>query len=331
MLKFMKKVLFLRKKIEGQNSMEELANSLKSAIPELTVVELPYSSTSFLGMVKNSLWARRHQGQINHIFSITEGYLSLFISGKRIITVHDLYFKHFSLINRMAIYILWIFLPSFFTSKFICISSTTKQHLLKYIPWAKRKTEIIYNPINNDFYKTYKKICNDIPIILHIGTAYHKNLINVIEAIKALNCKLIIVGKLFSDQKNLLENYKINYVNKVDISKEELINFYRISDIISFPSSQEGFGMIVAEANAIGKPVIAGDIPVLHEVANNAAYFVNPNETDEIRIAISNLLENQDLRESYIQKGFENSKRFNLKDISKDYEAIYKEFTTLKP
>ena len=316
-------VLFLRKKIEGQNSMEELANSLKSAMPEIEILELPYYSTSLIGMFKNGLYARKHQGSVNHIFSITEGYLSLFLSGKKIITVHDLYFRHFSIINRIAIRLLWILFPSFFTNEYTCISSNTLNRLLKILPWIKKKCKLIYNPINDVFFQSYECKNNTIPIVLHIGTALHKNLLKVIKSLSGIKCKLVIIGRLFPDQQECLKKYSIDYENEYDISTKNLLDFYRRADIISFPSSQEGFGMIVVEANAVGKPVIAGDIPVLHEIGGDAALYVNPNDISSIRTGFINIMENHDIRTHCIQQGYINANRFRLKNVAAQYRNLY--------
>lgn len=318
----MRKVLFLRKKIEGQNSMEELAHSLKSVISELTVIELPYPSTSIIGMMKNGLWARKHQGQINHIFSITEGYLSLFLSGKKIITVHDLYFQKISFLGRIAIRLFWLYLPSFFTNRYTCISKETYKKLISIIPWIKKKVAIIYNPVSEEFFQSYISPQNPVPVILHIGTAEHKNLDKVIKAIINIKCKLIIVGKLSNDQKTMLLKNNIDFYNVYDVSRKELIKLYQKSNIVSFPSSQEGFGMIVVEANAMKKPVIAGDIPVLHEIGRDAALFVDGTNANSIKKAFFYLLKVNN-QTSLIDAGVVNAKRFKLKNIAEEYQKLY--------
>lgn len=321
-------VLFLRKKIEGQNSMEELAHTLKENIQGLDIIELPFHSTSFLGMIKNGLFARKHQGEINHIFSITEGYLSLFLTKKRIITVHDLYFHQFSLLGRVASYILWIFVPSFITQAYTCISNKTYVQLIKLLPWLKKKTCVIYNPINPLYFTKPTKDNNSIPIILHIGTAKHKNLDKVIKALKDIDCKLVIVGKLFESQIDLLKRNNINYTNCYDISTYELCSLYQKADIITFPSQQEGFGMIVAESNASGIPIIAGDIPVLREIGQDAAYYVNPYSIDDIRNAVLNILHDSALKDRLIAEGHKNAQRFNIKNIARHYLSLYNRIST---
>jgi glycosyltransferase involved in cell wall biosynthesis len=52
------------------------------------------------------------------------------------------------------------------------------------------------------------------------------------------------------------------------------------------PSFAEGFGLPVAEALAIGTPVIASDIPVFHEVGQGLATLIDPLDGPEWEAAI---------------------------------------------
>ncbi len=48
------------------------------------------------------------------------------------------------------------------------------------------------------------------------------------------------------------------------------------SNAVLMPSFAEGYGLSVVEALSLGKPVIASDIPVFREVAQNCATFLSP-------------------------------------------------------
>jgi glycosyltransferase involved in cell wall biosynthesis len=41
---------------------------------------------------------------------------------------------------------------------------------------------------------------------------------------------------------------------------------YRALDLVAFPTSSEGFGRVVIEAGAVGRPVVATNLPVLREL-----------------------------------------------------------------
>ena len=46
------------------------------------------------------------------------------------------------------------------------------------------------------------------------------------------------------------------------------------------PSFYEGFGIPALEAFSLGKDVIVSDIPVMHEIFENEANYINPNQYD---------------------------------------------------
>ncbi len=304
--------------------MEELAHNLNKNIPNSQIVELPYYSTTFKGIVKNAIFAWKNQGDVNHIFSITDGYLALFVK-KPIITIHDLKsFSALSYFGRIIAKLLFILLPSIKCRTYTAISSQTKKEFINIAPWRKKNIHLIYNPVNPIFFNTTDKIgITTPPTILHVGTALHKNLSNVIRAIDGLGYKLVIVGKLFEEQKLLLSTSNIDYENCYDITIDKLSKLYHDSDVISFPSSYEGFGMPVIEANASGVPIIAGDIPILHEIGNNAAYFVNPNDIKELRNGFIAIFKDSALRSHLITKGRDNVKRFSMSAISSEYVKLH--------
>jgi glycosyltransferase involved in cell wall biosynthesis len=52
-------------------------------------------------------------------------------------------------------------------------------------------------------------------------------------------------------------------------TQAEVINAYRSCDAFIFPSLSEGFGLVVVEAMACGKPVVVSNLPSLEEIARN--------------------------------------------------------------
>jgi glycosyltransferase involved in cell wall biosynthesis len=58
------------------------------------------------------------------------------------------------------------------------------------------------------------------------------------------------------------------------------------SAAVVFPSRFEGFGLPAAEAREWGRPVIAADIPSLHEVLGPYAWFVDPDDSGAWRDAL---------------------------------------------
>jgi SAM-dependent methyltransferase len=80
------------------------------------------------------------------------------------------------------------------------------------------------------------------------------------------------------------------------VSDTRLAALYRCSLALVFPSRFEGFGLPVAEAMACGRPVLCSDLPVLREVAGDAALYVDPEDVAAIAGAIERLVGDPELQ-----------------------------------
>ena len=319
-------ILFLRKKTDGQNSIEELAYTIAKEIPGLKIKVFPEYGNSIKGIMKNILFAMKNQGEVNHLFCPSDTYIGFFIRGKRIITWHDTgtLFQSPKWINRFFRKILFIY-PSIFFDVITCISNSTKKELLSFLPQLKHKIRIIHNPINQNFTFSYKDFNKTKPTILHLGTNFRKNLENTIKALKGINCHLHIIGKLSQSQLHLLYESKIEFSNEVDIEFETIIKRYRECDIVSFPSLYEGFGMPIIEGNATGKPILTSARGAIPEIASDCVLYVDPEDVSSIREGFLKLINDDTLRSHLIKKGLENVKRFKLDTIVNMYYNLYLE------
>jgi glycosyltransferase involved in cell wall biosynthesis len=69
--------------------------------------------------------------------------------------------------------------------------------------------------------------------------------------------------------------------------------------------------MPVLEAMACGTPVIASDIPVMREVAQDAALLADPTSTTAIAAELTRLLGDDNLQQEMAACGISNLKRFS--------------------
>ena len=292
---------------------------------EVDSIYLPVPNYCLKGLWKNIRYALKHckknKYDVIHITG-TEHYLLPFLQNKKtVITVHDLGFftnNKFSYRNILK-YFLWIkTLP--LASHVTFISEKSKNEALQLVKFKDGEYSVIMNPVGREFSAQPKDINKSCPTILHIGTGINKNIESTAIALKDFPCKLRIVGKLTDKQKFILNLYNINYKCISNLTDEEILQEYRNCDAVNFPSLYEGFGMPIIEGQSIGRPVLTSNISPTKEVAANAAVLVEPTSPESIRNGYETLLKNS---EKYIEKGFENIKRFSLSRISKEYFEIY--------
>lgn len=292
---------------------------------EVDSIYLPVPNYSLKGLWKNIKCALKHCKKNNYdVIHITgtEHYLLPFLRNKKtVITVHDLGFYTNNKLNIKNIlkYSLWIKTLSL-ASHVTFISEKSKNEALRFVNLKKDKYSVIMNPVGTEFTAQPKDINKSFPTILHIGIGSNKNIESTAIALKGFPCKFRIVGKLTDKQKFILNLYNINYECISNLTDEEILQEYKNCDAVNFPSLYEGFGMPIIEGQSIGRPVLTSSISPTKEVAAEAAVFVDPTSPESIRNGYETLLKDS---EKYIEKGFENIKRFTLSRISKEYFEIY--------
>lgn len=87
------------------------------------------------------------------------------------------------------------------------------------------------------------------------------------------------------------------------VSEEDLPRLLRSAAIFVFPSGYEGFGLPILEAMACQVPVLASDIPALREVGGEAAFFVDPHNSEAIGIAMNHILTDVQTSQRLVEKG----------------------------
>ena len=327
--KILKVVMHTRKPKQNNFSVEGAFREIRSNFPpeiECFVSESYFDSKGILRRVLNMFQAALYQGDINHVTGDVHFLTYLLSRKKTILTILDCVFMHNSRgLKRFMFKLLWGFIPEKRVTLITVISESTKNELLKVINCRPDKIRVIPVCISGIF-KFHKKEFNiDKPKILHIGTSNNKNLIRLVYALQDINCELMIIGILSDEQRYILRDMKIDFINYFSLSEFEVFAKYCECDIVSFVSIYEGFGMPIIEANTVGRPVVTGNIYSMPEVAGDAACLVDPYNILEIRNAIKRIINDKTYREQLIIKGFINSRRFNSQDVTKEYLKIYQE------
>ncbi len=81
------------------------------------------------------------------------------------------------------------------------------------------------------------------------------------------------------------------------VSDDDLAALYKGAQVFAFPSKHEGFGLPILESMSQGTPVICADAGALPEVAGEAAMLKSLDDPGEWAHGISNVLNDNDLRQ----------------------------------
>jgi glycosyltransferase involved in cell wall biosynthesis len=177
--------------------------------------------------------------------------------------------------------------------------------------------------ISSHFTSSPKDFNHHYPVILHIGTAWNKNLSNHIQAVKDIPCLLKIVGKLSENHRLELINAGIDFENVVHLSDHEILTLYHSCDILLFASLAEGFGLPILEAQHVGRAVISSNRGAMAEVAGKGALLVNPLSVESIRDGLISIIHNDSLRALCIAEGFKNTHKYGSYFILAQHDHLF--------
>jgi glycosyltransferase involved in cell wall biosynthesis len=135
--------------------------------------------------------------------------------------------------------------------------------------------------------------------------------------------KLVIAGtkgwlykEVFEEVKNSEFKDDILFVGFVD--EDDKPYLYNLAKVFIYPSFFEGFGLPPLEAMACGVPTIVSNKSSLSEVVGNSAIMIDPQNIDEMALAIKEILENKELNIFLKNKGIERTKQFNWDNTVKE-------------
>ena len=143
------------------------------------------------------------------------------------------------------------------------------------------------------------------------------------KALSGLKISLIIVGKLDKNCRDLIKVNNIKYKNFVNISNKKLNKIYKTCNILLMPSTYEGFGMPIIEAQISSMPVITSNKQPMKNLAGKNALKVNPNNIFEIRKAVKKLINNDRIFNKLSRQGIINALKYEGKIINKAYLNLY--------
>ncbi|MEM4230902.1 MAG: glycosyltransferase family 1 protein [Candidatus Pacearchaeota archaeon] len=285
-----------------------------------------------------------YKEKIDVFFSPTH-YLPFVTRGPSVIAILDVSYLHFpELFRKKDLYQLkfWGKYSMNKAKKIITISRASKNDIIKEYGVNPSKVVVIYPGIKeisnikyklSDMDKLKKKYKISGNYILFVGTIQpRKNIARLIEAFSKLetDLDLVIIGKkgwmwediLKAPQKFGIEN-RVKFLHEVP--DDELPTFYKNAVCFVLPSLYEGFGLPILEAMKFGCPVLASNVSSLPEAGGDAALYCNPENVDDIAKNLESIIQNSELREQLVKKGFEQVKKFSWENAARETLKVLEE------
>jgi len=109
-------------------------------------------------------------------------------------------------------------------------------------------------------------------------------------------------------------------------SDSECVKLMQRCSVFLFPSTIDTFGLVVLEAMACGKPIVACNRGGVPEIVSDAGFLLEPN-VEEWQKIVSKLLSNSELRKQMGEKALERSKTFSWENTAR---RLIQSFNNLK-
>ncbi len=232
------------------------------------------------------------------------------------------------------------------TSKIITVSKYQERVIRMHLNVGENSIQTIYNGVSDHFHQTCdtvkaqnikEKYQLPTEFILFIGSKDpKKNSARVLLAYKQFleitNLKTPLVIADISEKKltKLLIAAKAEHIRPHIISTGYVPNadisvLYSLASVFLYPSMKESFGIPILEAMASGTPVITSNTSAMPEIAENAAFIVDPFDSLSIAKAMGQILEHDILRDNLIKKGMLQAQKFSFKHMAEEVLQVYKD------
>ena len=211
----------------------------------------------------------------------------------------------------------------------IAVSPPARDFVAEYFPG---EYEVIPNGIDYDRFAVPREpleMCKEGgPNVLFVGRLEkRKGLKYLLRAMAGVwahfpQARLIVVGSgpLLEDYRKLVESHRVeNVIFTGFVSSEDLPMYYQSCDVFCAPSTgQESFGIVLLEAMASGKPLVASDIPGYRFVVNHGVegFLVPPKDEQALALSLVRLLADAQLRTKMGQAGMQRAEQFSWDKVA---------------
>lgn len=231
--------------------------------------------------------------------------------------------------------------------RIVAISENTRRDICRFYHIAEERVSVNYNGFNRELYSEAlpgdrallsKQLGLKKSYFLYIARIEHpgKNHLNLLkgyamlpEAVKE-RYDLVLAGSLWNGGEvvkqyieEMADRERVKLLGFVDSAYLPLL--YREASLYLFPSFYEGFGIPLLEAMASGLPVLCADRSSLPEIGGEAVLTFNPDRPEEIKGAVMQVLESEELARRMVKLGLERVKMFDWQRHAERIVKLYEE------
>lgn len=260
-----------------------------------------------------------------------------------VITIHDILYQrisdHTGLKKRVynALYRIQRGAMARRASGILTVSEYSRRDIAAFYGIDPARIAVTYNAVSGRFHpnippehiaRVKKKYGLKRPYILTLGNFKpHKNPEALIAAYASLSpdirkrTHLVLAGAHNAFVPPLCDLVEFLSLSKTvhfpgAIDDADLPALYAGAKLFAFPSLCEGFGLPPLEAMACGIPVVALNATSIPEVIGDAGLLVSPTDIYAFGAAIAQLLQDDALRQTCIEKGLQRAGLFSLETVA---------------
>ena len=162
--------------------------------------------------------------------------------------------------------------------------------------------------------------------VLFVGRFYRRKRVEILlraasalgERIPKLEIRLVGAGPCGPQLRQLSAALKLDGIVTLlgDVSRSQLIAEYNRADVFCLPSVQEGFGIVLLEAMAAGKPIVAARAAAIPEVLPHGV-LVEPESDMALAAGIEHLFRSPEKRAALAATGIQWVEQFDAPKVAR--------------
>lgn len=320
----------------GPGLAAELGDRVRAVIVPVSARSRPQWALGELALV--SLAAQRERVELLHSMA---NFAPAWGGFRRVVTIHDLQYRAvpelMSRSARTATHSL-VSLAARGSDRIIAVSSAGREEIVAGLGVQRERIDVVPNgvrpspqsPSAQGVRERYR--LGQRQVALSVATNLpHKNLPALIDALALMSSEqrpILVFAGHGTDDGTLAARATATGADEDvrllgSLSTADLDSLYALADCLVLPTLHEGFGLPVLEAMARSVPVVCSDIPVLHEVADDAALYFDPHAPGQIAATIAAAIADFALAERLRELGRERAAGFSWSAAAEGTLASY--------